>query len=125
MNNELTWINRLIILQFKEMSFWEKLKESVGLGPGIDYPELMQRRAQIIDVRTPEEYRQGHIKDSVNIPLNVLPNQISRIRKDTPVITCCRSGMRSATAKNVLEDNGFTEVYNGGGWSSLQRKIKH
>jgi rhodanese-related sulfurtransferase len=43
--------------------------------------------------------------------------------KNQPIITCCASGMRSASAKSILQSNGFTQVYNGGGWSSLQNKI--
>ncbi|HEY4629318.1 MAG TPA: rhodanese-like domain-containing protein, partial [Flavobacterium sp.] len=40
-----------------------------------------------------------------------------------PIITCCASGMRSASAKSILKSSGFTKVYNGGGWSSLKNKI--
>jgi len=39
-----------------------------------------------------------------------------------PIITCCASGMRSASAKSILKQNGF-EVYNGGGWTALQHKL--
>jgi rhodanese-related sulfurtransferase len=76
-----------------------------------------------VDVRTSAEYRSGHIKGSVNIPLDNLKSGISKLKKEKPVITCCASGMRSSAAKNILSNNGFTQVYNGGGWMSLQRKI--
>jgi len=55
--------------------------------------------------------------------LQSLSDSLSRIRKDKPVITCCASGMRSASAKSILKSNGYAEVYNGGGWMSLQNKI--
>lgn len=95
----------------------------MGLGPKVDYAELVKNGAQIIDVRTKGEYQGGHIRGSVNIPLQNLQNSISKIKKDKPVITCCASGMRSASAKSILKSNGFTEVHNGGGWTSLQSKI--
>lgn len=99
------------------------LKKMFSSGPETNYEELMQRGAQVIDVRTPMEYRGGHIKGSVNIPLDTLQRSLSKIKKDKPVITCCASGMRSSTAKNILKSNGFTEVYNGGGWMGLQNKL--
>lgn len=96
----------------------------LGMGSKLDVTALMQRGAQIIDVRTPEEFRHGNIKGSLNLPLSHLKSQLKKIKKDKPVITCCRSGARSGSAKQFLESNGYTEVYNGGGWVSLQRKIK-
>jgi rhodanese-related sulfurtransferase len=83
----------------------------------------MQNGAQIVDVRTKEEFQSGHIKGSVNLPLNNLGNQMNKLKKDKPVITCCASGMRSAAARNILKSRGFKEVYNGGGWMSLQNKL--
>lgn len=100
------------------------LKKLFGGGPSIDYSELVKNGAQIIDVRTKGEYQSGHIKGSVNIPLDVLKSNLSKIKKDKAVITCCASGMRSASAKSILSANGFTEVHNGGGWQSLNQKIR-
>ena len=93
------------------------------MGPKVDLKELMKKGAQIIDVRTKDEFQGGHIRGSVNIPLQNLNGNLSKIKKDKPVITCCASGMRSASAKSILKSNGFTEVHNGGGWMSLQNKI--
>lgn len=97
------------------------LKKLFG-GSSVDYKELVANGAQIVDVRTPAEFSNGHIKNSKNIPLQQLQSQIKKLDKKKPVITCCASGMRSASAKGILQNNGF-EVYNGGGWSSLQNKI--
>jgi len=99
------------------------LKQLFG-GTKVDFAELVRNGAQIIDVRSKEEYRGGSVKGSVNIPLNQLGASLSKIKKDKPVITCCASGMRSASAKNILKSNGYQDVHNGGGWSSLQSKIK-
>ena len=99
------------------------LKKIFGLGTSIDYATLVKEGAIILDVRSPGEYKQGHIQGAKNIPLNELTNHISKIKKDSTIITCCASGMRSASAKGILKSNNFTTVYNGGGWTSLQNKL--
>jgi len=99
------------------------LKNLFGFVPTVDFKELMHNGAQIIDVRTKSEYQQGHLKGSINIPLNNLSNHYSKLKKDKSIITCCASGMRSASAKGMLKSNGFSQVHNGGGWMSLQNKI--
>ena len=101
----------------------EVIKKIFGRRPKTELKELINKGGQIIDVRTKDEYQRGHIKGSVNIPLQVLSHSLSKINKDKPVITCCASGMRSASAKNILVSRGYTDVYNGGGWLSLQKKI--
>ncbi len=100
------------------------LKKILGIGPSVDYKSLIQSGAIIVDVRTKQEYQSGHIKGSINIPLNQLSSQLSKIKKDKPVITCCASGMRSASAKGILTSNGYSQVYNGGGWYGLNNKIQ-
>jgi rhodanese-related sulfurtransferase len=101
----------------------ETLKQLFGIGPKVDYKELVANGATILDVRTKAEYQGGHIRGSVNIPLQNLESYITKLKKDKPVITCCASGMRSASAKSILQSRGFKEVHNGGGWMSLQNKI--
>lgn len=100
------------------------LKKIFGLGPTVNYAELVQQGAIIIDVRSKAEFKGGHIKGAINIPVNVLSNQLGQLKdKNKTIITCCASGMRSASAKSILKSNGFTSVHNGGGWSSLQSKL--
>lgn len=99
------------------------IKNILGLGPQADYKKLIANGAQIIDVRTRGEFSSGHVKGSVNIPLNELSSHLKKLKKDKPVITCCASGMRSASAKSTLLSHGFSEVHNGGGWMSLNGKI--
>jgi rhodanese-related sulfurtransferase len=96
------------------------LKKLFG-GKDIDYAGLLAQGALIVDVRTTGEFSSGHIRGSVNIPLDKLRSQLQKIPKNKPVIVCCASGMRSASAKSVLKSNGYNEVYNGGGWMSLKR----
>ena len=77
----------------------------------------------IIDVRTTGEFASGHLKGSTNIPLDVIAQNVSDLKKkNRPLITVCRSGNRSGSAKVILEKEGI-EVYNGGAWDSLQHKI--
>lgn len=102
----------------------QAIKNIFGLVPKVNYKDLIKDGGQIIDVRTKGEFQQGNIKGSINIPLDVLSSSHSKIKKDKPVITCCASGMRSAQGKSILKSNGFSEVHNGGGWMSLQNKIR-
>ncbi len=100
------------------------LKKILGLGPQVNYKELVKQGAVIIDVRSKGEYTGGHIKGSINIPLDQLGNNLAKLKdKNKPIITCCASGMRSASAKSLLNANGYKEVYNGGGWGSLRNKL--
>ncbi|MCB9252866.1 MAG: rhodanese-like domain-containing protein [Flavobacteriales bacterium] len=104
---------------------FETLKSMLGIGPQTDYKELISNGAIIVDVRTPGEFSGGHIKGSQNIPLDSLNRNLKKLKdKDKAIITCCASGMRSASAKAILKSNGYTNVHNGGGWTSLQSKIR-
>jgi rhodanese-related sulfurtransferase len=102
---------------------FDTLKSLFGIEK-TDYAQLVKDGAVILDVRSKREYATGHIKGSVNIPVDQLANNLSKLKeKNKPIITCCASGMRSASAKNILKANGYTAVYNGGGWNSLQTKL--
>lgn len=102
----------------------EGLKNLLGLGPKADYAALVKQGAVIVDVRSKGEFSNGHIRGSINIPLDQLRNNLGRIPdKNKVVITCCVSGNRSGMAKNILQEKGYTQVYNGGGWMSLQHKL--
>ena len=92
------------------------IRELLGMGPKIDLSEMIANGAVILDVRTPKEYATGHVKGSINIPVDQLRNKLNKLPKDKAIITCCASGMRSATAKTILKANGFNEVHNGGSW---------
>lgn len=94
-----------------------------GFGPKLDLNAKLQEGAQIIDVRTPDEYRGGHAKGAVNIPLDRLQSQLSKINRDIPVITCCRSGARSRMAADALKNAGY-EAYNGGPWQNVQALLR-
>jgi rhodanese-related sulfurtransferase len=100
------------------------LKKIFGFGPSVNYSELVRQGAIIVDVRSKAEFSGGHVKGAINIPVNVLNNHLEQLKdKDKTIITCCASGMRSASAKSILQSHGYKNVYNGGGWSSLQNKL--
>lgn len=103
----------------------QTLKNIFGIGPKVDMGELIAKGAIIIDVRSKGEYAGGHLKNSVNIPLNSLSGNIKNTKsKDHPIITCCASGMRSSNAKSFLKGQGYTNVHNGGSWFSLKKYEK-
>jgi phage shock protein E len=103
----------------------ESLKKILGLGPKVDLGTLIKNGATIIDVRTCGEYQTGHVKGSLNIPLDQLGGSLKKIKnKEHAVITCCASGMRSGSAKVFLKSQGYTNVHNGGAWRNLTRFVK-
>ncbi|NQW28082.1 MAG: rhodanese-like domain-containing protein [Flammeovirgaceae bacterium] len=102
----------------------DAIKSLLGLGPKVDYKELVKNGAIIVDVRSKGEYQGGHIKGSINISVDTLGNNLAKLKKEKTIITCCASGMRSASAKSILKSNGFAQVHNGGAWGSLQNKIR-
>ena len=72
---------------------------------------LIEQGAQLVDVRTPQEYKQHALPGSVNIPLPVIQQALKQLDRETPVLLYCGSGQRSGTAKNVLEACGFSRVH--------------
>ncbi len=85
--------------------------------------DFKNRGAIIVDVRSKGEYEGGAIPGSKNIPLPAISSKMNEIKKwNKPVITCCASGMRSASAAGILKSNGI-EAMNGGGWFSLNQKL--
>ena len=103
----------------------EFIKKLFGI-KSIDYKQLIEEGAIIIDVRTPGEFSGGHIKGAVNIPLDKLSKSLNKLKsKSNPIITCCASGIRSASAKGILSSNGYTKVYNGGAWNRLDSKLNN
>lgn len=90
-----------------------------------DFKVLVESGAKIIDVRTRQEFSSGHFKGSINIPLQEITSGLKQLNKEDIIITCCRSGMRSASAKSILKENGYQFVYNGGSWNALESKLNY
>ena len=80
----------------------------------------------LLDVREPDEYRQGHLPGSVLIPLGELPFSISRIGTDLdrPIYIYCLTGVRAGRAKAMLERTGYTNVKNIGGIRNWKGEIE-
>lgn len=75
----------------------------------------------LVDVRTAEEFRSGHIPGAVNISLQDLPTSMSKLPKDKSIVLYCRSGARSSSAAQILAKAGYDKVYDLGGimtWTS-------
>ena len=98
----------------------QAIKKLFGIGPRVDIGALISNGATIVDVRTPAEFSRGHVKGSVNIPLDKLSGQSSKLKGKT-LILCCASGMRSGSAVSLLKSKGFETVYNGGSWTNVNR----
>lgn len=99
------------------------IKKILRSGTSVDYKVLLSQGAVIVDVRTAAEFKSGHIKGAVNIPLDQVKSKVAELKKKgKPIITCCRSGNRSGIAKGILTTAGI-ECYNGGAWNSLKSKI--
>ena len=86
-------------------------------------PEVIREGAFLVDVRTPAEFSTGTVKGAVNIPLDTLGSQISRFRNKGNIVVFCRSGNRSAEAKNILDGHGIRNVTNGGDWQQVNKIV--
>ena len=81
--------------------------------------------AVLLDVRTPEEYREGHIPGSKNVPLQSIDKVTVMINnKATPIFVHCLSGARSRQAAAILQQMGYTNVKNIGGFSAYAGKVE-
>lgn len=94
------------------------------LGKSEDITEILKKGAFLVDVRTPNEFDGGHVKGSVNIPLDRVLNSLNQFKGKEYIVVFCRSGNRSSQAKAILEKNGFKNVINGGTWQSVNDKLK-
>ena len=74
----------------------------------------------IVDVRTEEEFSEGNVKGSINIPLHEVVDRVEELKKIQPLVLCCLSGNRSGQATDFLQAQGFDQVYNGGGWETVE-----
>jgi len=103
---------------------YKALKQLFGIGPGVNYAQLVREGAVVLDVRSPEEFNKAHITGALNIPIETLRHNLNKLSKQTPIIACCTDGSRSWYAKNFLDANGYRTVYDAGSWVKLQRKLQ-
>lgn len=93
----------------------------LNIDKGLD--TMVKNGAVILDVRTAAEYKMGHIKNSVNIPLSQLRSDSLPFEKSSKIITCCSHGLRSVKAVTILKEKGFKNTYNGGALSDLEHYL--
>ncbi len=101
----------ILILAFFGYRYYKKRKIRKML------PELKNRGAQIVDVRSAQEFYSANNPASINIPLNEIDTQLRKLKKDLPIILCCASGARSGMAARLMRSKGF-EAHNAGNWQN-------
>ncbi len=99
------------------------LKKLFTTGDNTKLKETLAAGALLIDVRSPGEFASGHIKGSVNIPVDRLGNQVQVLKKDKPIVVYCRSGARSMAAKVLLEKKGFKNIIDGGSINTVDKLV--
>jgi phage shock protein E len=97
---------------------WSRRSASVG-----DVKALLERGAQVVDVRTKAEFKGNAHPRAINIPLNELEARAKELDRSRPVLVCCESGSRSGFGVSVLKRAGFTEVANLGSWRRMHRLL--
>lgn len=75
----------------------------------------------LVDVRQPEEFKQGSAKGAINIPLGQIQNRIKELKGKENIVVFCKSGMRAGQAVSILKQNGITGVINGGSWQNVAK----
>jgi len=96
----------------------------LGIGDG-KLKAALKKGAVVIDVRNVNEYDQGRIPGSLNIPVDRIAASTERIRSlNRPVVFCCSSGSRSGQAVRIMKEKGFNEVYNGGSWTHVLKLLR-
>lgn len=80
---------------------------------------IKEKKASIIDVRTPGEFMGGHVADSLNFPLQEIHLKIDELKNlKQPIVFCCASGNRSGQATQFIKSQGI-DCFNGGSWLSV------
>ena len=104
----------------------ETIKIFYRRDPVVDLRKLHDEDGVLLDVRTSAEFLGGHIPGAINIELEHLPSHLRLLpNKGQYIVTCCSSGEKSACAKALLESLGYSRVFNGGSWKSLQEQLIH
>ena len=111
--------------QSKDESTLQQVTSTIAKDVTIaEFKELILKGGIILDVRTPNEFNEGHLENAININFYD-PNfktEIAKLDRTKTILVYCRSGGRSAKSMNIMKDNGFQTVYNMlGGYSSWSK----
>lgn len=85
--------------------------------------EKIENGAIILDVRTENEYKTGHIDGSINIPLGTIGKRCIELDTNKTYITTCSHGLRSIKVETMLKGKGYKNIFNGGAWSDLEKIV--
>lgn len=100
------------------LSIFKKIFSVSSQGEQLE--KVISRESFLVDVRTSGEFSLGSVKGAVNIPLGNLRNELFKFKDKKNIVVFCKSGVRSAQAKRILEQNGFQNVTNGRTWKNVQ-----
>ena len=101
----------------------EEISGIISISPAEVYEIITNDEDYIIlDVRTQDEYNEGHLDKALLIPVDDLQKVIGNLPKNKPIIVYCRSGVRSRKAAEILVENGFSQVYDMGGSLAGRKK---
>jgi phage shock protein E len=90
---------------------------------GINLRKALESGAQVIDVRSPQEYSSGHFSTAINIPHDRIERRLGELGADKkrPIVLYCYAGSRSAVAERILRENGFVSIVNAKNLENLRR----
>lgn len=117
----------ILLVLFTTAGFAQTSEDIKVIEPAKFEKQIQQEDIQLVDVRTPKEYEEGHIEGALNIDFlgDEFLQQFSNLDKDKPVYLYCRSGNRSAKASEMLKKEGFEHIIDleGGykAWKAMQK----
>lgn len=104
----------LLVAAVLGLAWFVFLRKSGDLA-GPEARKLVAGGARLLDVRTPGEFASGHIPGAINVPVQELERRLAEVGgKDQEIVIYCRSGNRSATAKRMLAQAGFSKLHDLG-----------
>jgi phage shock protein E len=99
------------------------IKNLFGGRNAVNFKQLVENGALIVDVRTPGEFKTGHVEGAVNIPFGAVRANLQRLQSHKgPIVAYCRSGQRSSMAVAEMKSLGL-EAYNGGGLGDVRNAL--
>lgn len=114
---------RLIVTIIIGIAMFGIFKSLFSSGNTEGVKEAVAQGALLVDVRSPGEFASGSVKGAVNVPVGEIASKISKFQGKPGVVVFCRSGARSAQAKQILEQNGIENVINGGTWKDVEMAL--
>lgn len=96
---------------WKKISLWKNFKHKRDIKE-VSFDDININEYFLIDVRSKKEYLEGHLNGAINIPLFNIRKNIDKVNTNKKILVYCQTGSRSKRALKILEELGFSEVYN-------------